>query len=122
VATILDDYDIEPEMMDLAKETLEVIYLRSANPMFRGISISFVREAGFAKLYSRLDAGDKTLVFKHGYRKMKQLRAIVAKAWDKKFEEVKKAIKKATDWDKPENRPFRQWALTVKAMAAKAGA
>lgn len=43
------------------------------------------------------------------------------KTWDKRFEEVKKNIKKRSDWEKPENYKYKMWALIVLARkAAKA--
>lgn len=114
-------YHIPANLREAARDTLRVMYLRwTGVPEFRGVSIAFVREAGFGKLYAKLDAGDKTLVFKHGYKRMKELRKIVMKAWDAKFAEVSKSIKKPSDWDKPENRVFKGWALSVKAQKSKA--
>lgn len=45
--------------------------------------------------------------------------SIVRKTWDEKFAEVKKAIKKASDWDKPENKSFKQWFLQEKAKCGE---
>jgi hypothetical protein len=126
---ILDDYDVDEAYHEDAHDTLVTMWLRAAHPMFRGISIDFVRKAGFPSLFAKLNDADKTLAFKHGYTKMKRLRAIIAKAWDEKFSEVSTSLKKALKngmsaaafWEKPENRMFKSWALETKAMAAKAG-
>ena len=116
-------YQIPARYRDDARDTLRVMWLRwTGLPEFRGISIAFVREAGFKKLYAKMDAGDKTLVFSHGYTKMVELRRIVQAAWDAKFEEVSKSIKKPSDWDRPENRQFKVWGLQVKKHLAKGAA
>ena len=118
---VLDSYDIDPELLDKARRTLEVVYLRDANPMFAGITIAFVRENGFEKLYSRLSYGDRTLLFSHNEKRMKELRAIVQKSWDEMYAKIKATIRKASDWELPANKPFKNWMLLQKdRMANKA--
>jgi hypothetical protein len=85
---LLEDHGVPEEYSEDARDTLRTLYLRRANLNFKGISIAFVREQGFPKLWERVK--DKSLVFGHSVKNIKLLRKIMQGEWDRMFELAQK--------------------------------
>lgn len=94
IESVIDAFDIEPDLHDRARATLKTIYLRRADARFKGITADFIREKGFPRLYNKLTRLGKTLAFDHGADRMRLLQRIMNATFTEKIEELKFEMKR----------------------------